>query len=268
MSSSKVLSKLKEETSKISEQHEKERKYYEKEAAEEASRKKREDAYYYDDNDRLSFLDFYKMSSFFLSYPNLYMMMGFFMANMLYFTPQMFDFKDILERYIPWGWQTFLIALGTTYGIPIILNLVRALQLWYIFSRLPFKLNGLGLLVHRCKDQRYFRRCSVRLAFDEESKAKPNKTLKEIKHAILELLCSEANKIMFLKRIRRWKIENNLAEGFASWRVSRIILMALNKHLTPVQLELGNIKSVEIEFPVGHYTSDDRIEWLPQGDLP
>lgn len=263
------LKRLRKESSKITKQHAKELNYHRREEEKERREQLRKESFFNNDNDHLTFMDFYRMSSNILSYPNQFVWVGIFITFMIFFTPFAFDLLTFIEPYIPLNWQTFIILLAAVYVIPITLNLMKAFRLKAVFSRLPMKLNGLGRLVHRCEGRNYFRRCSVRIKWNPKNGKTPvsDETIHEIEHTLLQLVVNEARKTMFRKRIlNSWSIGENKAIGHANWAISGKILLCLDKNLTPVQLELGIISSVEIEFPRGKSDSDDYYEWTADGD--
>ena len=263
------LNRLKKESSKITKQQAKELNYHRREEAKEKREQLRKDSYFNNTNDQLTFADFYKMSSNIYSYPNPFIWVGLFISCMIFYTPLAFDLLPFIEPYIPINWQTFLVLLAIVYVIPISLNLVKAFRLKAAFNQLPFELNGLGMLVHRCEGRNYFRRCSIRLTWDPKNgkTSVSDETIHEIEQAFLQLVVNKARKMLFRKRIlNAWSINENKAIGHANWAIAGKILLSLHKHLSPVQSELGILKSVEIEFPKGKSDNDDYYEWTAEGD--
>jgi hypothetical protein len=264
-STSESLRKLQKEAERMAYERAKDRRSEKHLEAKEALSEQRKIAFHSSGNDRLSFGDFYKMTSSVFSYPVYNILLAAFIGGMIYATPPSFDFTGSVEKYVPWGWETLVVLILTAHLIPVLLNVLTATRLKLKFHRLPFTVTGLGILVHRTEGRRFFRKCTLELIL-EETPGIYETTLREIEATVGKLIAHKASKLSRNKAPDSWKISGNTISGYASWRIAGKIITALDHHLKPIHRELGIVRSVVVSTQTGVPQSSDYFEWVPEGD--
>jgi|GEM_PF-5343100 len=228
----------------------------EKKAREEARRKARHE------DDRLSFLDFYRMGSNWATAPSSFPLLGFLIGWGVYIFVPTFNANAVnfpsLESLD--GWLFVLGLILTAYvviGMPLV---IRALLWRRAFRRLPFALEGLGQLVHGADGQwTRFTRCSLRLIFREQDlppasaelvRSARSTALQAVVHRANASVSTVVSRPELFQRLQ-WTQQGDKAEGMANWRVAGALLKFCVDSLVPLQHELGLIQAVLIE-PTEH----------------
>ncbi|HVG57659.1 MAG TPA: serine/threonine-protein kinase [Hyalangium sp.] len=225
-----------------------------KEEREEARRREREKAFYEDD--RLSLMDFYRMSCTDASSPAALPWIGLFIAALIYAPLALFELVDLPAFYTPNGLLVMLGVLLTAYVGLASLPTIRAFKLHRAFKQLPFTLEGLGRLVHRGNGALgKFTRCSLRLQLKEQgASGEAAKLVKTTRSTALQVAVDRANAALAQatkspapSQEISWKLQGDKAEGYANWRVGGQLLAICSESFGPLQRELGVIQRVIIE---------------------
>jgi serine/threonine protein kinase len=225
-----------------------------KEKRSEARQRETQRASYEDD--RLSLLDFYRLSCTVFSSPATLPYVGLLIAAVIYVPLASSEFVDVPMFYTLNGLMFMLGVLCTVYVGLASLPLIRALSLRRAFQRLPFPLEGLGRLVHRGNGVLWkFTRCSLRLQLREQGASREAaKLAKTTQAAALQVAVDQANAALARatnspvpSQEIRWKIQDDKAEGYANWRVGGQLLAVCSESFGPLQRELGMIQRVIIE---------------------
>ena len=210
------------------------------------------------EDDRLSLMDFYRLSCPEYAAPARLPWVGFGTAILSY---------AVLIRVLAyaWGLSGLTVPLAVViiaamvllvYAVLVVPPLLKAVRWRRTFRQLPFGLEGLGQLVHRADGEwRLFTRCSLRLVFrktDEPPGAA--RLVKTARATALELIVDRANASLprgarypdFFNKAR-WSLQETTAEGYANWRTAQELLKLCDESLAPLQRELGLLQAVVIE---------------------
>jgi hypothetical protein len=219
------------------------------------------------EDDRLSFLDFWRMGSHWATTPTQFPVLGFLAGWGVYIVVSTFNLVKVPDLESLSGILLVLGLILTAYlvmGVPLA---IKAMRWRSAFRRLPFALEGLGQVVHRGDEQwTRFTRCTLRLVFREQDL--PPATVEMVKTAratALQIAVDRANKSIstivsspqFFEKLR-WTTQGDKAEGMASWRVAEAILRFCVESLVPLQHELGLLQAVLIEPSDEQFKVPDR----------
>lgn len=224
----------------------------------ERSREKKRTVY---EDDRLSPMDFYRLSCLRMASPIMLPWWGCSIGGFIWAGLEGAEFVPPLMT--PAGIGFVLSLLLVVHGVLVLPGLIGAVTGWRAFHRLPFALEGLGHLVHRADgDWTTFRRCTVSLRLKEtDPSSKEATTASSVQAAVLHLIVDRCNAT--IRRVvlsaegfgeRNWKIQGHHVEGYANWRVGRNILAICQKHLVPLQRDCGLIEAVVIEPSGDHFS--------------
>jgi hypothetical protein len=217
--------------------------------------------------DGLNFVDYYKLAGSDMAFPPRLFGYGLLITSLLFFTPIAFEFTTVVERYVSFNWMIFVMLLVMVHTVIILRTCIRAIWLWYIFNQLPFRLNGLGLLVHSCKGPHYFRRCALHIVWDKEKIQLHRSVMGDIEKGALAVLADKAQATISGKPIsQKWVVKDQVITGFANWNVGRKLLICMFRYIAPVQQETRAVLSIELTLPDTGSLSDNYYEWSAEGD--
>lgn len=208
------------------------------------------------EDDRLSFLDFYRMGSHWATTPKALPVLSLIVGIFAYRFMSTFHLVEVPSLESEAGWLLVLaLVLGTfaLVGGPLF---IRAWLWRRAFRNLPFALEGLGQVVHRANGEwTRFTRCTLRVLFRKpDSPPGAADMVKTAQATALQLAVERANEA--LSRVvrnpdtfqkLRWSVQEDRAEGYASWRICGQLLKVCSESLAPVQQELGLIQAVVLE---------------------
>ncbi|KFE70460.1 serine/threonine protein kinase [Hyalangium minutum] len=208
------------------------------------------------EDDRLSFMDFYRMGSHWATTPLALPVLSLITGIFIYRIVSTFNLMELPSLETRAGLLLVLALVLATFvvvGGPLF---IRAWLWRSAFRKLPFALEGLGQVVHRADGEwTRFTRCTLRVLFRKPDSPPGAAALVKTAHATaLQLAVDRANES--LSRIARnpdtfqklrWSILEDRAEGYANWRTCGQILKVCSESLAPVQQELGLIQAVVLE---------------------
>lgn len=208
------------------------------------------------EDDRLSFMDFYRMGSHWATTPKalpvLSLMVGIF-AYRIVSTFHLMELPTLETR------EGLLLVLALVLGTFVMVGGPLFIRAWLwrrAFQKLPFAVEGLGQVVHRADGQwTQFTRCTLRVIFRRpDSPPGAAAMVKTARATALRLVVDRANEALSsivrnpeTFRKLRWSVQEDQAEGYASWRTCGQILKVCSESLAPVQQELGLIQAVVLE---------------------
>jgi serine/threonine protein kinase len=219
------------------------------------------------EDDRLSFMDFYRMGSHWATTPAALPLLSFCAGWGVYLIAGTLKVRW-LHSLETWKGLGLLLALilgaFVAVGGPLF---IKAWRWRRAFRKLPFALEGLGQVVHRGDEWTRFTRCTLRVIFRKpDSPPGAAAMVKTARATALRLAVDRANEALSrmvshpenLRKLR-WSVqEDNRAEGYANWRTCGQILSVCVESLAPVQHELGLIQAVVLEPSEQQFKLPDR----------
>jgi serine/threonine protein kinase len=208
------------------------------------------------EDDRLSFMDFYRMGSHWATTPASLPLVSFFAGAGVYLVVSTFKLMKLpsLETYEGLGLVLALMLVAfVAVGGPLFLKAWRWRR---AFRKLPFTLEGLGQIVHRGDGEwTRFTHCTLRVIFRKlDSPPGAAAMVRTARSTALKLAVDRANEALsrmvrhpeYFQKLR-WNVRDDRAEGYANWRTCGQLLTVCAESLAPVQRELGLIQAVIIE---------------------
>lgn len=206
-------------------------------------------------DDRISFMDCYRMSYNLLSYPNRNYWAGIFIAGMIFAIPWGFDFAYLSAPFFVWDWKVFLCLLTGVYVLFSLIAFTRAFRLYFACRSASFHLQGWGMFLRNTPGPYHYRKVLLVL---RTSSGFPDR--KEKKDDLYTLVCHHANrKLRQRKMDALWTITDRGCPGYLNWKTAGTLLLLLCQYAREAHL-----KSAELRIPSGE--RGQVFEWIPEGD--